>query len=340
MGRAQCAVVRAFSLAPTESFAEMPRPASLDPLLDVFDQPRPADWGSIFRNTGPLEVEIGFGLGEVLLRKASDNPGRNYIGIEENWERIYKTLKNLTVYAGRDISGVRPGNVRILAADARQVFRRLFAESTVDHIYCLFPCPWPKKAHAKHRLFSSEFLRLLNSRLKSGAALMLVTDFRPYADWIISQNEQGDAGFDVCQEAVLPRFATKFEKKWRLKGQKEFHQLLFYKRRHMAAPVLEDCPMKAYKLLDFIPDKFVFADHKSKGVSVIFKSKLYDPQQKEMVVLLTVAEGQLTQHVRVSIVYKEKFWRVMRADGQKFFPTPGVVLAVKLAYEAAEATLA
>jgi len=85
--------------------------ACLDPLVDIFDQPRPIDWEKIFGRKAPLEVEIGFGLGEVLLRKASKHSRHNFIGIEENWQRIYKTLKTLTGKEG----GSTLSNVKILS---------------------------------------------------------------------------------------------------------------------------------------------------------------------------------------------------------------------------------
>ena len=43
----------------------------------------------------PLEVEIGSGLGEFLIRSALAHPRRDYVGIELNWERICKTLTRI-----------------------------------------------------------------------------------------------------------------------------------------------------------------------------------------------------------------------------------------------------
>ena len=58
--------------------------------------------------------------------------------------------------------------------------------------------------------------------------------------------------------------------------------------------------------------------------SVIFKEALFDARRQRMMVRLVVAEGHLSQHLWISIAYKEKDWRVTRADGQNFFPTPGI----------------
>ena len=66
---------------------------SLSPLVDYYDVERPVDWTQIFDRNAPLVVEIGFGMGEVILRNAQNNPQTNYLGIEQHWERIYKTMK-------------------------------------------------------------------------------------------------------------------------------------------------------------------------------------------------------------------------------------------------------
>ena len=75
-------------------------------------------------------------------------------------------------------------NIRIMRLDATVVLEKFFQEKSIDHMYCLFPCPWPKKKHTKYRLFSNSSLRLINSRLKSNAELIIVTDFFPYSKWI------------------------------------------------------------------------------------------------------------------------------------------------------------
>jgi len=307
---------------------------SLAPLVPYEHMTSPLDFSGEFDEPQPLEVEIGFGQGEVLVRKALEHPQRNFIGIERHWERIFRTMKTVTRFQSRRSGALR--NVRILDVDAVFALEYFFARESIDHLYALFPCPWPKKKHIHHRLFSTEFLKLLNSRLKAGAAAQIVTDLRPYREWILEQISE--TGF-VCEtEDIHPRFETKFERKWRLKGQTTFFEIRLRKISSVHAQEKEFIDVKSYRLGDFDPARFAFEDHKG-PVSVIFKDFMFDPQRQRAEVYVLVAEQHLTQHLRVWIIKKDNFWRVCKAEGQMFFPTPGIAQAIDLVYAAATKTV-
>ena len=56
---------------------------------------RPVNWQKVFGGDAPLEVEIGFGTGDALIRIAEASSNRNFVGIEENIECIRKTLRKI-----------------------------------------------------------------------------------------------------------------------------------------------------------------------------------------------------------------------------------------------------
>ena len=74
---------------------------------------------------------------------------------ENKCERIHKTLRKI------ELAHIE--NVRLLRVDARLAMVRYFQPRSLERIHCLFPCPWPKKNQVKHRLFSRDFLKLLNN---------------------------------------------------------------------------------------------------------------------------------------------------------------------------------
>ena len=116
---------------------------SLELLTPYYQLERPIDWDRQFRCRAPLEVEIGFGTGEMLIQKALDYLECNYIGIEQNWGRIYKALKKIRqIYESSDDDQCLK-NIKILDVDAFVAFERLFFEKSIDNIYSLYPCPWP-----------------------------------------------------------------------------------------------------------------------------------------------------------------------------------------------------
>ncbi|MBF0478292.1 MAG: hypothetical protein HQL26_02305 [Candidatus Omnitrophica bacterium] len=310
----------------------MMRNRALSPILVDFDSfPRPLNWPEIFGRPGKIVVEIGFGMGEVLIREAGKDPQVNFIGIEEHWTRITRTMTGISRQQGV-VGGL--DNIRILKLDAWVAFERLFSPQSIDHIFCLFPCPWPKEKHEKHRLFSQKFLRLVNSRLKTGAALRIVTDFRPFYDWVLSQNV--DAGFASAVTATLePQFNTKFEKKWAAQGQEKFFEIILEKQKHIEVPVEEDKELKVYKLKNFDHKKFVFQDHIGE-VTVILKGFFYDAEQEKALVQLLVAEEQITQYFWAMIGKRKNDWFLQKVEGQRFFATPGITLALDLVYQAVE----
>lgn len=303
---------------------------SFQPVVMPYMLGKPVNWSEQFEHPAPLHVEIGFGMGEVLMRMAQGDPDKNFLGIEQHWERIYKTLRAITRARLTDPGALR--NIRILKIDARVVFERLFAPEGIDAIYCLFPCPWPKKGHVKHRLFTREFLKLLNNRLKKGGGLKIVTDYYPYYEWVLGQSAR--TGFKIETGTVAPVYDTKFERKWAGEGQKEFFQLNFIKKRHIVVPALEEHVLKSYAIDDFKPDHFRL-ENVTGDTSVIFKDMIYDGARQRAMVQVLVAEEHLTQHVWIIITKKKDRWSIAKAEGQYIFPTPGIAKALELVYQAA-----
>ena len=302
---------------------------SLKPFLNHGDILRPTVWSSVFSNDHPLEVEIGFGNGEYLERISRENPQINFVGFEQYCERIHRTLRKLS-RTGLD-------NVRVLRLDARAGFERYFAPRTISRVHCLYPPPWPKKSDIKHRLFTTDFLRLVNSRLVEGGVLKIVTDHHPYIDWV--QENIQDTGFTVEFKNIQANYGTKFEKKWVDGGQSEFYELVLTKHHHISVGVKEDFPMQSYLIDQFNPDNFGFKDYSHEGVAVSFKEILYDAKRKVALVHVIACDGPMAQNIRIVIAHSPKGWRVNLAEGTMLMPTQAVSQALECVYLAAKGTL-
>ena len=59
---------------------------ALEALISHYACERPISWEKYFEHNRPLEVEIGSGLGEFLIKKSRQNPGCNFVGIEQQWK--------------------------------------------------------------------------------------------------------------------------------------------------------------------------------------------------------------------------------------------------------------
>ena len=308
-------------------------------LLSHYRLERPVPWSAQFSAVRPMEVEIGFGLGEYLIRLAQQYPDRNFVGIEQDWQRVTKALRHIERVKNASRDDVFH-NLRLLHVDAGVAFERLFRPQSIHRIFALFPCPWPKKKHYKHRLFSRDFLKLINSRLIDGGEVRIVTDDRKYFSWVLEEME--GTGFKAKPDVITPRFDTKFERKWREAGQQEFFALELVKNAHIPVPVSEDRELKIYFIEDFDAGRFEFPNiiAGEAATSIILKEFIFDPKQNKGIAHLVVAEPKITQHVWVTVAAASGAasgrWCLSLTMGQTVLPTDGVVRALEVFYEAAK----
>jgi tRNA (guanine-N7-)-methyltransferase len=294
------------------------------PFIPWRAEERPVDWPKKFGRTGPLAVEVGFGLGDFLVREARAHPECDFVGIESGWVPLKRALRKIA------LAGV--GNVRVVKLDARVALERMFAEETVDRAYSLFPCPWPKKRHAKNRLFSHDFLRLLNSRIKPGGDAFMVTDHPLFLDWVLSQVP--GTGFSPGTGTVPPGFMTKYERKWQAMGQERFYRLTMIKREHIPIPSKEDARLITHRVHRFDPDRL--RPIKMRGdIMVEIKEVLYDPQRLKGMVRTAVAEDGVLQDFWIEAVLIGDSWHIRPAKGCGMVPTAGVQRALDLIRDAA-----
>ncbi|MFQ5841753.1 MAG: tRNA (guanosine(46)-N7)-methyltransferase TrmB [Thermodesulfobacteriota bacterium] len=301
-----------------------PHDFSLKPFIYWPKTERPIDWQRRFSRETILEMEIGFGYGEFLVQLAQQSPERNFVGLELRWIAIRKALRN--------IGQAKARNVRLIQADARVALERLFLPQSLHCVYALFPDPWPKKRHAKRRLFSHTFLRLLNSRLVSGGEANMITDYQPYLNWILEQVP--GTGFEAYRKSIPPRFGTRYESKWHESGREEFYELRLLKQEHVEIPLKEDTQVMTYHVEHFDPDRFRPLNERGDTVAE-FKEFLYDPKRKKGMVMVVVAEEYLTQHFWIEIGQERGRWYIRPSKGCGVVPTRGVQRALDLVRDAA-----
>ena len=153
-----------------------------------------------------LNIEIGFGMGVELARWAIESPDALILGIELYRPGIGSLFSKLVN------EGIE--NVRVIEAPAQIVIGELLNNS-VEEIRILFPDPWPKKRHHKRRLIQKEFICQAERVLIKGGLLKIATDWKPYADWVLSCIEENTGFVKLVEEAALVRGErdrpTKFE---------------------------------------------------------------------------------------------------------------------------------
>ncbi len=153
-----------------------------------------------------LKIEIGFGMGVELVRWAIKSPDALVLGIELYRPGIGSLFSKIVD------EGIE--NVRVVEAPAQVAIAEL-PNNSVDEIRILFPDPWPKKRHHKRRLIQKEFICQAERVLVKGGRIQIATDWKPYADWILSCFEENTGFVKIVQKAALAQGKrdrpTKFE---------------------------------------------------------------------------------------------------------------------------------
>lgn len=183
----------------------------------------PIDFVRVFGRAAPVILEIGFGNGEALAAAAAAHPETDYLGIEVHRPGAGSLLRRLSVQGS--------SNVRVMLADAKEVLATRIPEASLSAVHLFFPDPWPKKRHHKRRLVQPDFAELVRRKLRPGGYIHLATDWRDYADHMVSVLSQtpglADAGASgQYSKLAEARLSTRFEHRGRKLGH-EVRDLVF-----------------------------------------------------------------------------------------------------------------
>ncbi len=175
----------------------------------------------------PLEIEIGPGEDDFLLDQARERPDVNFLGIEYSHKRVARYARR-----ARDL-GVGADNLRLIWRPAADLVEPFLSPAIVSAYYVHFPDPWPKKHHARYRLFTPEFAASLAASLAPGGFVQLATDSLDYAAEIHAAFSSAP-GIRSRHPApgwlTLPPASrmTVFESRWREAGR-DIHYLRYDK---------------------------------------------------------------------------------------------------------------
>lgn len=131
--------------------------------------------GLLPRGSSEIVWEVGCGHGHFLEAYAKAHPERTCVGIDIESDRVTRARRK------RDRAGLT--NLHFLRAEARLFLETLPSEVVFRSVFVLFPDPWPKLRHHKHRLMQSDFLSAVAHRMASRGRLYFRTDDPDYFAW-------------------------------------------------------------------------------------------------------------------------------------------------------------
>jgi len=118
---------------------------------------------------GPIDLEIGPGMGAFILERAAAIPELRILGLEIR--RKWSTVLNNRL----DNLGYHP-RAQVVCEDARAALSRLQPDAIVDRAFVHFPDPWWKKRHQKRLVLVEPLLDQIARLLRDDGELFVQTD--------------------------------------------------------------------------------------------------------------------------------------------------------------------
>ena len=159
-------------------------------------------WGHISGVYANVVWEVGSGHGHFLAAYAQAHSDKLCLGIDIASDRISRALRK------RDRARLK--NLHFIRAEARFFLDALPGGIKLSEIFILFPDPWPKLRHRKHRILQPDFLRAAAARAGDDCRLYFRTDYRPYFE-DAQQVIQKHADWKLVDEPWPFEFASVFQ---------------------------------------------------------------------------------------------------------------------------------
>lgn len=179
--------------------------------LTLADLHQPLELAELFGRNAPTELEIGAGRGDFLIEYGQAHPELNLIGIERSLVILRRAINKVQ---RADLE-----NIVLINAEIRYLLENYFQPSSLRAIHVYFPDPWPKKRHAKRRLFTSDIIDLFVRALTPEGYLHLRTDVDWYFD-VTKQLVAADGRFlPLDPPPDITSFLTGFERRFIADGK-------------------------------------------------------------------------------------------------------------------------
>jgi len=182
-------------------------------------------WNTLFENSNPINLEIGMGRGNFIMRLAALNPDINYIGIEKYTSVILRAVEKR--------EEIELKNLYFINYNAESI-NEIFGKGEIEKIYLNFSDPWPKDRHAKRRLTSKEFLSRYDKCLRKDGHVIVKTDNRALFDFTLEQAKEvgwitDEITYDLHKSSYIQgNIMTEYEEKFVAEG-KPIHRTRIYR---------------------------------------------------------------------------------------------------------------
>lgn len=166
---------------------------------------------------GPIDCEIGCGVGWHPIQYSKNHPDRYLLAIEHT-ARKFKSFENR-------LARHRRPNLFACHGNAMSVIPSVLASQSIDRFFILYPNPNPKEKGANLRWHRMPFMACILDKLKQGGTLQMVSNEEWY--WLEARSYLiKQWGFVIREEKKVNldsypnwKFRSHFEKKYLERGQ-------------------------------------------------------------------------------------------------------------------------
>jgi tRNA (guanine-N7-)-methyltransferase len=124
-------------------------------------------WAGHFGNSNPIVLELGCGKGEYTIALATQNPNKNFIGIDIKGARFWRGAKTALEEKLENVAFLR---------SQIELIDELFGRQEISEIWITFPDPQIKYKRTKHRMTNKSFLDKYRKILYPDGFVNLKTD--------------------------------------------------------------------------------------------------------------------------------------------------------------------
>lgn len=124
-------------------------------------------WAGHFGNNNPIVLELGCGKGEYTIALATQNPNKNFIGIDIKGARFWRGAKTALEEKLENVAFLR---------SQIELIDELFGRQEISEIWITFPDPQIKYKRTKHRMTNKSFLDKYRKILHPDGLVNLKTD--------------------------------------------------------------------------------------------------------------------------------------------------------------------
>jgi tRNA G46 methylase TrmB len=128
----------------------------------------------IFRKSNSVYLEVGAGTGAFFSEMARLYPEKYFVAVERDKMRGKRLAKRTKQTQLNNFLGLRGNIIPPLICE--------IPDATIERIYILYPCPWPKTSQRKHRWYLHPVMPHLLRILKPGGLILWASDQQFYIE--------------------------------------------------------------------------------------------------------------------------------------------------------------